>query len=101
MKRGLELEPQVIQRYAETFDVNVLPCGLIIHPDAPHLEASPDGKVVDSSEDPPYGLVEVKCPDMRDIREASRTKYVAGQIKLQKTHTYHWQVKGHWLGVIW
>lgn len=81
-KRGLELEPQVIRQYADTFDVNVLACGLIIHPDAPHLGASPGGKVVDPGEDPPYGLVEVKCPDVKDNGEASHTEFVEGQIKL-------------------
>ncbi|KAF4096868.1 hypothetical protein G5714_022837 [Onychostoma macrolepis] len=44
MRRGVELEPEVLHRYAETFNVNVLPCGLIIHPKAPHLGASKDGK---------------------------------------------------------
>lgn len=84
MRRGMELEPEVLRRYAETFEVNVLPCGLIIHPDAPHLGASPDGKVVDPNKEPPYGLVEVKCPDVNDIGEASHTNIVGGQAKLLK-----------------
>lgn len=82
MRRGMELEPEVLRRYAETFEVNFLPCGLIIHPDAPHLGASPDGKVVDPNEEPPYGLVEVKCPDVNDIGEASHTNIFGGQAKL-------------------
>ncbi|XP_016422719.1 uncharacterized protein LOC107751496 [Sinocyclocheilus rhinocerous] len=94
MRRGVEPEPEVLRRYAETFNVNVLPCGLMIHPEAPHLGASPDGKVVDPNEDPPYGLVEVKCPDVKDIGEASHTEFVGGQAKLRKSHTYHWQVQG-------
>ena len=69
MCRGLKLEPEVLHRYEETFDVNVLPSGLIIHPDAPHLGA--DGKVVDPNEEPPCGLVEVKCPDVKEIGETS------------------------------
>lgn len=72
-RREVEHEPEVLRRYAETLNVNVLPCGLIIHPGAPHLGASPDGNVVDPNEDPPYGLVEVKCPDMKDIGAASHT----------------------------
>lgn len=39
--RGLELE---LRRHAQTFQFNVMPCGLVVHPDAPHLCASPDGK---------------------------------------------------------
>uniref|UniRef100_A0A671S172 YqaJ viral recombinase domain-containing protein n=1 Tax=Sinocyclocheilus anshuiensis TaxID=1608454 RepID=A0A671S172_9TELE len=103
MRRGVELEPEVLRRYAETFNVNVLPCGLIIHPEAPHLGASPDGKVVDPNEDPPYGLVEVKCPDVKDIGEASHTEFVGGQANLRKSHTYHWQVQGQLMvtGLSW
>lgn len=103
MRRGLELEPEVLCRYAETFSVNVLPCGLIIHPEAPHLGASPYGKVVDPNEDPPYGLVEVKCPDVKDIGAASHTEFVGGQAKLRKSHTYHWQVQGQLMvtGLAW
>lgn len=78
----MELEQQVLRRYAETFYVNIFPCGLVIRPNAPHL-----GKVVNPSEDPPYGLVEVKCPDEEDIGEASQFEFVQGQFKLKKKHT--------------
>ncbi|KAK9977251.1 hypothetical protein ABG768_019072 [Culter alburnus] len=103
MRRGVELEPEVLHRYAATFDVNVLPCSLIIHPHAPHLGASPDGKVVDPNEEPPYGLVEVKCPDVEDIGEASHIEFVGGQPKLKKKHTYNWQVQGQLMvtGLSW
>ncbi len=103
MKRGVEPEPQVIRWYAETFNVNVVPYGLIIHPDAPHLGASPEGKVVDPNEDPPYGLVEVKCPVVKYTGQASHKQYVWGQVKLRKTHTYHWQVQGQLMviGLAW
>ncbi|KAL6456425.1 hypothetical protein MHYP_G00349690 [Metynnis hypsauchen] len=37
-----------------------MPCGLVVHPDAPHLGDSPDGKVVDPTEDQPFGIVELK-----------------------------------------
>lgn len=57
---------------------------------APHLGASPDGKVVDPNEEPPYGLVEVKCPDVKEIGEASHIEFVGGQAKLRKKNTYHW-----------
>lgn len=73
----MELESQVIKRYAETFDVNVLPCGHIIQPDGPRLGPSSDGKVVDPSDDPLYCLVEVKCPDAKDIGETSHNQTVS------------------------
>lgn len=98
MKRGQQLEPEVLRRYADTFNVNVYRCGLIIHPVAPHLGASPDGKVVDPTEDPPYGLVEVKCPDIDSITEAKHIALSGGQAKLRKSHQYYWQVQGQ-LGI--
>lgn len=104
MRRGLEPEPEVLHRYAETSDVNVLPSGLIIHPDAPHLGASPDGKVVDPNEEPPYGLVEVKCPDVKEIGEASHIEFVGGQAKLRKkTHLPLANVQGQLMvtGLAW
>ncbi|XP_052461170.1 major facilitator superfamily domain-containing protein 12 [Carassius gibelio] len=85
MCRGLKLEPEVLHRYEETFDVNILPSGLIIHPDAPHLGA--DGKVVDPNEEPPCGLLEVKCPDIKEIGEASHVEFIGDHAKLRKKHT--------------
>ncbi|CAM4574724.1 unnamed protein product [Leuciscus chuanchicus] len=66
MKRGLLVEPEVMANYAELLRVNVLPAGFIIHPDAPHLGASPDGRVYDPSESPPFGLVEVDGAKMME-----------------------------------
>lgn len=50
MKRGLLMESEVLASYAEVMRVNVLPAGFVIHPEAPHLGASPDGRVYDPSE---------------------------------------------------
>ena len=41
------------------------PCGLVIHPEMPWLGASPDGLVYDPSATPPFGLVEIKCPNVK------------------------------------
>lgn len=99
MRRGLELEPEVLRRFV----VHVLSCGLIIHSEAPHLGASPDGKVVDPNENPPFGLVEVKCLDVNHIGEASHTEFIGGEAKLKKSHAYHWQIQGQLTvtGVAW
>ena len=35
--------------------------GLSVHPSFPFIGATPDGKVYDPSENPPYGLLEIKC----------------------------------------
>ncbi|CAL9695380.1 unnamed protein product [Knipowitschia caucasica] len=70
MKRGLQMELEVLANYA----VNVLPVGFIIHPGAPHLGASPDGRVYDPSESPPFGLVEVKCSNKNDVSQVAHLK---------------------------
>ncbi|CAM4663592.1 unnamed protein product [Leuciscus chuanchicus] len=94
MKRGLEREPQVLEQYSKHFNVNVSRCGFVIHPDAPHLGASPDARVYDTSAIPCFGLAEVKCPDISSISEAGHVKMVNGQAKLKQNHKYHWQVQG-------
>lgn len=45
MKRGLDLEPVILRQYSEFCDVSVTQCGVIIHPNAPHLASSPDAKI--------------------------------------------------------
>lgn len=55
MKRGLDLEPEVLFQYSGMINVTVLQCGFVVHPDAPHLGTSPDGRVYDPTEDPPFG----------------------------------------------
>ena len=94
MKRGLEREPQVLEQYSKHFNVNVSRCGFVIHPDAPHLGASPDARVYDPSAIPCFELAEVKCPDISSISEARHVKMVNGQAKLKQNHKYHWQVQG-------
>ena len=40
----------------------VYDAGLSVYPSFPFIGATPDGKVYDPSENPPYGLLEIKCP---------------------------------------
>ncbi|KAK0136791.1 hypothetical protein N1851_013054 [Merluccius polli] len=94
MKRGLQLEPEVLRAYGEVAQVNVFSCGFVVHADAPHLGASPDGRVVDPTEVPPFGLVEVKCPTVDTIFEATHIKLVGGKPKLRRGHKYYTQVQG-------
>lgn len=94
MKRGIDLEPEVLQQYSDLCSVNVSPSGFVIHPDAPYLGASPDGKVYDPTEDPPFGLAEVKCPNVDHRTEATHIKFINGQAKLRRSHRYFFQVQG-------
>lgn len=94
MKRGLEREPRVLEQYSKLYNVNVSPCGFVIHPDAPHLGANPDAKVYDPNAAPSFGLAEVKCPDICNISEAGHVKCVNGQAKLKINNKFYWQVQG-------
>lgn len=95
MKRGLDLEPEVLFQYSGMMNVNVLQCGFVVHPDAPHLGTSPDSRVYDPTENPPFGLAEVKCPDdVDDIFRVTYIKFDNGQAKLKQSHKYYWQVQG-------
>lgn len=63
MKYSIEHEPIAARHYANLTKNNVYPCGLVINPSAPHLGSSPDRHVHDVSASPPFGLLEIKCPD--------------------------------------
>ncbi|KAK5859273.1 hypothetical protein PBY51_003353 [Eleginops maclovinus] len=63
MKRGLELEPVEAAEYQALTGFELFPCGFVINPQAPHLGASPDRKVIDPSASPTHGLLEIKCPN--------------------------------------
>lgn len=103
MKRGLALEPVAIQEYCRVKNTNYWPCGFIIHPDAPWLGSSPDGLVFDPTESPPFGLLEVKCPNAKSYVDCSYLKMQSGTLKLKQTHSYFWQVQGQLLltGMEW
>ena len=78
MKRGLLVEHDVLANYAELMQCNVLPAGFVIHPDAPHLRASPDGQVYDPTESPPFGLLEVKNSTKNDPSQVAHLKVQEG-----------------------
>ena len=69
MRRGAEMESEVTVEYSKLTHVNYSPCGLIVHPDAPWIGASPDGVVFDPTEHPQFGLVEMKCPNVKNFVE--------------------------------
>ncbi|XDV26074.1 hypothetical protein PO909_029872 [Leuciscus waleckii] len=94
MKRGIDLEPEVLQQYSDLCNVSVAPSGFVVNPNAPYLGASPDAKVYDPTANPPFGLAEVKCPNVNSITEVKHVKFIGGQAKLKKNHKYFWQVQG-------
>ena len=103
MRRELELEADAIWEYCQTKRVNHYPCGFIIHPDAPWLGASPDGLVFDPSESVQFGLIEMKCPNLKSYVDCTYLKMKSGNLELKKSHAYYWQVQGQMLitGLTW
>jgi len=104
MKHGINTEEQAASAYADSGDCNVFPAGIVINPSCPHLAASLDRRIYDSSESNPWGLLEIKCPVKVSISELPYLKCVNGVYKLkQKTHSYCYQVMGKilWTGCEW
>ncbi|KAH9366937.1 hypothetical protein HPB48_015810 [Haemaphysalis longicornis] len=67
VRHGTTNEPRAIQRYVHVMEhlgrsVVVSTCGLMVRPSCPWLGETPDRVVYDPREDPPFGLIKVKCP---------------------------------------
>lgn len=103
MKRGLEMEADAIWEYCQMKRVNHYPCGFVIHPDAPWLGASPDGLIFDPSEPCQFGLIEIKCPNVKSYVDCPYLKMSLGKLELKQTHAYYSQVQGQMLitGINW
>ncbi len=96
MKHGNDSEPEAAKSYAQTNFVNVYPVGIFINPSAWHIACSPDRRVYDPKENPPWGLLEIKCPMKNSFTEADYLKYNNRTLKyeLNKKHAYYTQVMG-------
>lgn len=97
MRRGIEMEPVAAAKYTAFTGTDVLPCGFVVNPNAPHLGASPDRRVVDQSEDSPYGLLEIKCPDKNTCADCPyliRHADDDGDLALKVDHEYQFQILG-------
>lgn len=103
MKRGLELEADAIWEYCQIKRVNHYKCGFVVHPDAPWIGASPDGIIFDPLEQPQFGLLEIKSPNIKNYVDAPYLKVLSGTLQLKPSHAYYWQVQGQLLttGMSW
>ncbi|XP_029955469.1 uncharacterized protein LOC115394311 isoform X2 [Salarias fasciatus] len=103
MKRGLEMEADAIWEYCQLKRVNHYTCGFVIHPDASWLGASPDGLIFDPSEQSQFGLIEIKCPNVKSYVDCPYLKMNSGKLELKQTHAYYSQVQGQMLitGMDW
>ncbi len=86
------MESEVLAIYAEPALVNVPSVGFVIHLEALHLGASPDGRVYETTDDPPFGLVEVKSTIKNDASQAAHFKVLDGHANLK--HSHRWRVQG-------
>ncbi len=93
MRRGIDMEPLAVKEYCTLKNVNCSPCGFIVHPDALWLGSSPDGVIFDPSGNPPFGLLEVKCPNIQSYVDCPYLKMSGGALKLRRQHKYYWEVK--------
>ncbi|KAF4113999.1 hypothetical protein G5714_004222 [Onychostoma macrolepis] len=103
MKRGAEMEFEAAVEYSKMKNVNYRPSGLIIHPDVPWLGASPDGLIYDPSTQPPFGLLEIKYPNVKSYMDCKNIQMQHGTSALRESHSYFWQIQGQLLitGLQW
>ena len=95
MKYGIEHENEAAEFYSKQFGHNVYPVGLVINPSAPYLGASPHRRVYDPSEDPPWGLLEIKCPQAESYVSLPYLKVNRNGLNcLKKAHEYYFQQMG-------
>uniref|UniRef100_A0A8C6KPA7 YqaJ viral recombinase domain-containing protein n=1 Tax=Nothobranchius furzeri TaxID=105023 RepID=A0A8C6KPA7_NOTFU len=97
MRRGLALENIAIEEYCKLREVNHYPCGFLIHPDAPWMGATPDGIVYDPEGQPVFGLLEIKCPNVRSYVDCPYIVIKEGTHTLRRSHPYYWQIQGQML----
>ncbi|XP_037514016.1 uncharacterized protein LOC119390469 [Rhipicephalus sanguineus] len=116
VRYGTLNEPRAVQRYVQSMDhigrkVIVHTCGLMVRPASPWLGATPDRVVYDVHEDPPFGLIEVKCPWSKrssSLQEALASpdffvEVVNGIPHLKESSDYYAQVMGQMFcaGLLW
>lgn len=98
-----EMKTAALREYCQYMCVNWSRCGLVVHPDAPWLGALPDGLVYDPKERPSFGLVHVKCTNVRSFTDCRFLNYKDGVLHLKKPHSYYWQIQGEMMvtGTSW
>ena len=73
---GIRFEPVVKMILEERWGAKILEAGRLLHPTDPLLAASPDGLILDSTDDARVGrLLEIKCPITREINQTIPFEY--------------------------
>ncbi|CAG9769732.1 unnamed protein product [Ceutorhynchus assimilis] len=109
---GLKNEPIAIREFLKSNpQFKYFKCGLVVHPYAIHLGASPDGILYDCTSSS-YGVLEVKCPcstKADSLEEHLKIKTFCLQqdennlLSLKVSHDYYFQIQGQMLlaGLRW
>ena len=74
-------------------NVNLYPSGVVVNPYSHWLAATPDRKVYCPARDPPFGLLEIKCPDTDALSNVKCLRVDNGQLKLKTNDNYYYQVQ--------
>lgn len=73
---GIRFEPVVKMILEARWGATILEAGRLMHPTDPFLAASPDGLILDATDDARVGrLLEIKCPITREINETIPFEY--------------------------
>lgn len=97
------LEQHALKEYCQIKNASYWPCGFVIHPDAPWLGCSPDGIVYDPTESPPFGLLDIKFPNVKSYVNCDFLELEGHSMTLNTQHSYFWQAQGQLLlsGMEW
>lgn len=63
-------------------------CGLVISPYSPWIAANPDHKVYCPARNPPYELLEIKCPQNDNICDNKCFDKKLTAVQLKRLHEY-------------
>lgn len=81
------MEFETAVEYYRMKNVNYMPRGLVIHPDAPWLDALPDVLIFNPIAQPPFGLVEIKCPNVMNYVDCKYLQMQHGTLALRVSHS--------------
>lgn len=70
--------------------VNFYHAGIVINPFSCWLAASPDRKVYCPERNPPFGLLEIKCPVAESLTEVKCLQNINGMFSLKKNDNYYY-----------
>ena len=95
MKDGILNEPIAALSYNEMTKgtANIYSCGIVISPWAYQLAVSPDRKVYMPDRIPPFGLLEIKCPQEDSVLDVKYLDKRGNTLTLRNSFQYYTQIQ--------